>query len=398
MYTDDVSIRTSSQQLIKEANTRRVFALICINEGISRAGIAAKTGLSPTTVSTLADGLISSGLVIETGAGELATSGRKPIMLEVNPNGGAIIAADLQKNGYYLGIFNLKCKPMDEVFIPLTDYETLGASMVEQTVKLLEKCRYRVDQLLGICVGAPGIIDRKKGRVISSTIIPLETSNPFYEKLKKAFPDVSVEIMNESGLCAYAEVQYGAIGRQTDNLLYIDIHAGIGAGIIINGSIYEGSGELAGEFGHISIDLNGPVCKCGSRGCLEILASIPALVANIESETDFPKEYPQVESDEEKLRIIAMEYIGKKKYSGQIDKTAEYIAYGINNAINLINPGAVVIGGKITVMGSGFLKKIVEAQRRIGLDRNKKTKIIMSEFEGNPVTAGGARYIFNKIF
>ncbi|MBN2557531.1 MAG: ROK family transcriptional regulator [Clostridia bacterium] len=398
MFTDVGPKKTSSQQLIKEANMRRIFALICINEGISRAGIAASTGLSPTTVSTLADGLISSGLVIETGAGELATSGRKPIMLEVNPGGGAIIAADLQKNGYYLGIFNLKCQSLDEVFIPLKDYEALGSSIVENTAILLEKCGYGVDRLLGICVGAPGIIDRKKGRVVSSTIIPLETSNLFYEKLKKAFPDVTVEIMNESGLCAYAESQYGAIGRHTDNLLYIDIHAGIGAGIIINGSIYEGSGELAGEFGHISIDLNGPVCKCGSRGCLEILASIPALVANIESETDFLKEHPETRTEDEKLRIIAMEYIGKKRYSGQIDKTAEYIAYGINNAINLINPGAVVIGGKITAMGSGFLKKVVEVQRRIGLDRNRRTKIIMSEFEGNPVTAGGARYIFNKIF
>lgn len=387
-----------SQQLIKETNIRRVFKLVSVSDGISRAEIANRTGLSPTTVSSLAEELLSAGFIIEDGTGDIPTSGRKPIILKVNPGGGCIVAVDLQFGGYNLGLFDLDCLPVTEFFVSLSDYDGLGNSLIDKIHEILAKNGFEKSRLLGICIGAPGIIDRKNNRIISSTILPVDSKNDFYNMISEAYPGINIELINESSLSAYTEYEIGMTPGNIDNLIYVDVHTGIGAGIIINGSMYEGSGSLAGEFGHISVDINGPLCKCGSRGCLETLASIPALIADVEHDTGFIKEFPNAGSMDEKFRLIAGEYAENRGFSDEIERMAMYIAYGINNAINLINPGVVVIGGKAVELGEKFIAEIQKKIRVIGLDGNKDTPIRLSGFKGNPVTSGGARHIFNMIF
>lgn len=398
MFNGRDETKNGSQQLIKETNIRRVFKLVSNYDGISRAQLANQTNLSPTTISSLAEELIIEGLIMEAGTADLLTSGRKPIMLKVDSLGGCIAAIDLQENGYFIGLFNLKCKQLTEKFIELTDYNGLGASLVSNIKKILEEKGYRSNHLLGICIGAPGIIDRKNGFIVSSTILSISSNNLFFSQLTEAYPGIVIKLVNESSLSAYTEMKYGLSTSDINNLIYIDIHTGIGAGIIINGTMYEGSNALAGEFGHISIDLNGPLCKCGGRGCLETLASIPALVVEVERETGFSAEINKADTMDEKFKLIAKEYRNKGSYSKEINAMARYISYGINNAINLINPGAVVIGGKAVELGEEFLKEIIKTLDMIGLESNKKTNILLSEFKENPVTAGGAQHIFNILF
>lgn len=387
-----------SQQVIKEKNLRRIFSIIEVNDGISRAEIAVKTGLSPTTVSTLTEELIFESLVYEAGTGSLPASGRKPIILKVNPGGACIISADLQPGGYNLGCFNLTCRPLHEKYIQLNDYRKLGESLCENIESIVKSCNYRIEQLIGICIGAPGIIDRKNKNIISSTIIPIDKSIDFHNELMGKYPDAVIETMNESSLSAYTEKEFNKELYGIENLLFIDVHEGIGAGIIINGRIYEGADSLAGEFGHISIDVNGPLCKCGSRGCLEVMANIPALVKDVETS------YGKIEVDGEKVEydkrfsIIAENYVSEGRFRKEIENIANYLAFGINSAVNLMNPGAVIIGGKIKELGPDFLAKVSRLFSKIRLYKDKDLKILLSQYNGNPVTAGGARYIFNEIF
>ncbi len=386
----------TSQKIIKENNIKRIFNLVRKNRGISRAELAGRTGLSPTTVSSLVDVLMVQGLIVESGPADISTIGRKPIMLEINPGGGLFVCVDLRKKGYNLGLFNLESKVETEEFIPLGNYDELGGSLLKNIDNIFDKCGYGKDKMLGICIGAPGIIDRVKKRILSSTVLPVNESNDFMDVLERAYPEIFIEVVNESSLSAYAEKEYMK-SPDRDNLIYIDIHEGIGAGIIINGDIYEGSGYLAGEFGHISVDVNGPVCGCGARGCLEVLANIPALIKAVEK-TKPGGDYPIEKDENEKFRYIRSEYLSKKRFSAEIEKQAEYVAYGINNAINLLDPGAVVIGGTAGRLGKDFLDAVIRVQKKIGLGENRKTKILLSEFRGNPVTSGGAGYILNSIF
>lgn len=398
MFNGGGKIKAGSQQLIKETNIRRIFKLVSEKNGVSRAELANITGLSPTTVSSLIEELMETGLVKETGTADLPTSGRKPIILKVDGQGGCIVSADLHEYGYNLAIFNLDCSILSEVSVDLPDYRALGSSLVSNISQILKNNKFEDEKLMGICIGAPGIIDRKNKKILSSTIIPIEEGNDFITVLEKSYGDTEIELVNESSLSAYAEKEYGEVAKDSNNLVYIDIHTGIGAGIIINGRMYEGSGSLAGEFGHMSVDLNGPLCKCGSRGCLETLAGIHALIADVEGDSGFPEEYPMAGTVNEKFTLIAREYREKGDFSLEINQMARYIAYGINNTVNLLNPDVVVIGGQAAALGEKFLAEVRRILDFIGLSDNRRTKVILSDVKDNPVTTGGARHIFNLLF
>ncbi len=398
MFNNGSNKITASQQVIKETNLKRVFSLIEKRDGISRAEIASLTGLSPTTVSSLAEEMVAKSMIYEAGPGELSTSGRKPILLKVNPRGGCIVSVDLQPGGFNIGCFDLTCRPVHEINIRTQDFRNLGNMVCSETEKIVRECGYERENLLGICIGAPGIIDRSRHRIVSSTILPIDRTSAFYDEITERFPNIAVDLMNESSLSAYTEKEFNKELAGIENLLFIDVHEGIGAGIIINGKIYEGADSLAGEFGHVSIDVNGPLCKCGSRGCLEVMANIPALVKDVEIThgkilvDDSPVDY------DKRFSIIANGYKEEGRFRNEVETTANYIAYGINSAVNLMNPGAVVIGGKIKLMGDGFLEKVRSVIKRIGLYKDREMKILLSQYNGNPVTAGGARHIFNELF
>ncbi|MCK5811536.1 MAG: ROK family protein [Clostridiales bacterium] len=375
--------RISSQQTIKQANSKLVFKLIDQHDGISRAQIANITKLSPTTISSLTEELLTKELVHEIGTKIVRSSGRRPILLDVNEKGACFICMDLQQRGYYLGIYNLKCQLISGQLYNLDNYDELGKSLVATSKQLLKKEKISKDKLLGIAIGAPGIIDESHKRVLSSTIIPITENNLFYEQLIKNFPLCQIELVNESSLAAYAEIVFVNEIRHLRNLLYIDIHTGIGAGIIIDGNIYRGPHNLAGEFGHISIDIRGPLCKCGAKGCLEMLSSIPAINKKLPKYTlqEIQSRYDELYMD---VTVV-------------VNKSAKYLAYGINNAVNLLNPEAVIIGGQITIFGQKYLSEVIKVFKEISLGQNKDLPILLSQVEGNAVTLGGARYLLDRI-
>jgi N-acetylglucosamine repressor len=193
---------------------------------------------------------------------------------------------------------------------------------------------------------------------------------------------------NESHFCAYFE----KAGMEEDikSLIFIDIDVGIGAGIILDNQIFEGALGNAGEFGHISVDMNGPVCKCGKRGCLETLASVPAIVRRSSDAAgrdltfeDIKELY--VKKDEVILNVL--------------EDAANRLAYGISNIINMMNPEAVILGGRIPELGEDFLELVRARLKNISLapDLNR---IILKYFKaaGNPVTNGCALFMLDRIF
>ncbi|MBN2852947.1 MAG: ROK family transcriptional regulator [Clostridia bacterium] len=376
--------RPSSQKLIQLSNSKLVFKLINDSDGISRAKIASITKLSPTTISSLTDELINKGLVIETGEKVVKSSGRRPILLDVKEEGAFFVSVDLQEKGFNIALYNLKCKLIKEKFVELHSFHELSRHIIIHTLNMIEKSKNEESRLLGICIGAPGLIDIANERIISSTILPIEEDNEFCKELKERFPGVKIELVNESSLSAYAEKQFVERVKTIENLLYIDIHTGIGAGIIINGNIFRGANNLAGEFGHISVDIKGPTCKCGAKGCLETVANIKAIMKQL-------KEYDTIEEVAERYDES---YVDVRV---AVNKNAKYIAYGINNAVNLLNPEAVIIGGQIKIFGYKYLNEIIKSYKEIALSKNKDIPILLSQVEGNPVTLGGAKYMLDKI-
>ncbi|MBR5542472.1 MAG: ROK family protein [Oscillospiraceae bacterium] len=351
-----------------------MFNYINENQPVSRASIAHATGLSPTTVSSLVDELIVESMVLETGVGKLSGSGRKPIMIEVNPSGGCVVGVEIKAGRVDFEVFNLEGRSLLYHERIISDYSNLGDIISCEVERLCNG----FGRLLGICIGVPGVIDRKTKRVLS-TLIPIKPDNDFFSVLCKRFPDVKIKLGNESSYCAYIEKAESKKGIR--DLVYIDINVGIGAGIILDNRIFTGAFGNAGEFGHVSVDINGRACKCGNRGCLEAMAGTPAIC-----EAAGVTKISEIDTSDEKT-LEKLHDIGR------------YIAAGINNIVNMINPEMVILGGEIVKLGEPFLEMIRRELETIMFDvQSEKISVVYSSVDGNPVTKGAGRYLLDRIF
>lgn len=365
----------ASQQLIKEANMRLVFRLIHRLGAASRADIKKITGLSATTVSSLAEELIEEGLISEGGIKETATSGRKAVLLQVRPDGGYFIGVDIHKNQIIADVYALDFSQVFHLSIPVA----AGQSLVMGVMHAIGAAT-RGRKILGMTIGLPGVIDSKTNVLVSSTVLDADDAADIYKTVAQAMPNANVYIKNNSGLIAYAEKEFGSHGG-ADNLVSIDIDEGVGAGILIDGAIYDGGG-MAGEFGHMTVDYGGKRCKCGNYGCLELVASIPSIL--------------------EKTGCYSVSGLcdeldaGNKKAIAVIDGVAKALAFGINNIVNLIDPETIIICGNVTALGDYLMSPLKGYYNEISLIKDKI--IEYSLLEHNPVTIGGARFAFDKLF
>jgi predicted NBD/HSP70 family sugar kinase len=396
--------QSKNQQLIKETNFTYVFNMIYKYRSISRAQLAKITHLSPTTVSSQVDELLQKKLVIETGISKMRTSGRKPIMLNINENGYYVVSIEMKEEGFDCCLYNLLCKKVDERRHGVKDFLYIYDELLGAVTEILKESHIPEDKLIGITIGVPGLIDYENQHIISSTVVPIEGNNDFFEKLQSRFHAIPVFMENESNLCAYAEKAFGNDGN-IRNLFYIDVGKGIGGGIILDGNMYRGSFGLAGEIGHISIDFNGPRCKCGNKGCLEIMANIPSIIQKVIFEIMSGRETTIKEVSKNDLNKINTDVIsyaaemGDKLALEVIKENAGKLAFGINNVINLFNPQTIVIGGEVTKYGLSFLEEVKRQLHEIELKPNiPKINVRYSKLKENACTLGGACYMLDTIF
>ena len=396
--------RAKNLQLIKENNFALVFNMIYRHRSISRAQLAKITKLSPTTVSSQVDELLKKDLVVETGTGDMGTSGRKPIMITINENGCYVVSVEMTEEGYNCCLYNLLCRCLCSRHCPVTDFSLISDAITETIHDMFGQCGIPENKLIGISIGVPALIDYEKKRIITSTVVPIDGSNDFYARIKANFESVPVLMENESGFRAYAEKSF-VNGESIKNLIFIDIGTGIGAGIIIDGNLYRGAFGLAGEIGHMSIDVNGPRCKCGNHGCFEVMAGIPSMIQKVLFAVMSGRETLVRDMIHGDLNRISVDLIGEAAKKGDplalevIDDNARSLACGINNVINLLNPQTIVIGGEIEKLGTGFLKQVKEYLSGIELRPNAAgINIRYSRLKENTSALGGARYLLDNVF
>lgn len=366
----------SSQQVIKESNIKLVFGLIHKHGPISRADIKKRTGLSATTVSSLVEELLANGFVSECGIKSSTTSGRKAVLLHVNSDGGYFVGIDVQNGMIVADTFALDFTPVFHTTVPTTTDEKIALGIL-RAISTATRAR----RILGITIGLPGVVDTASNTVVSSTVIDAETANDIYQTVADALPEAKISLRNNSGLIAYAEKEFGGHG-EISNLVSIDINDGVGAGIILDGAIYDGANGMAGEFGHITVDYRGERCKCGSYGCLELTASVPSLLKR-SSCNSLDALIAKIEKREEVTVNV-------------IDNVAKALAFGINNIINIVDPEFIVISGSIRILGDYLLEPLKSYIQQIAFIKNKK--IEYSAIESNAVTLGGARFSFDEMF
>ncbi len=259
----------------REHNERLVLATIYDAGRISRADVARRTGLTRTTVSDVMDGLIGDGLCREVGRGP-STGGKAPILLEVPEEARLLVGVDLGDRVFTAATVNLRGEIIDRVDVPSEDAD--GDEALNLALDLIARLLENVTgPILGIGIGAPGLVDRGDGVVIQAVKRDWRHL-PLGALVSERF-GLPVHVANDAQAAGLAEHVFGA--ARGLNLVTVKVGQGIGAGLVLNGELFEGDGFGAGEIGHTVVDPDGEVCRCGRRGCLETVASARAVLTRL---------------------------------------------------------------------------------------------------------------------
>lgn len=353
--------RTGDLKLIQELNRSIILRTIRHYGPISRSEIAKKNKISPTTVTAAVKELIRQGLVYEDGVG-VSTGGRKPVLVRFSSDSKFIIAVAITNSSIKIAEMNLEAKVRRQKVFPV--YNLTGKLVIDYLLKSVGQFLKEYSDLtkcIGISIISPGIIDVEKGIIYENTKLKLKNI-PLKEMVEKQFK-LKTWLENDANAIALAEKRFGAY-RKFKNLIYITIADGVGAGIIVNGSIFRGCRGGAGEVGHTSIDRNGIPCDCGNTGCLENYVSWPAICSKVLSSVAQGKSTMMSELVKGDIsQITPSIFRDALKKNDQLAKeimkdTAAYLATGMVNLVNLLNPDIIILGGKVAYDNQFLLSQV----------------------------------------
>lgn len=348
---------------VNSSNKQIVLDLIRFKPGgISRADIARKLSLSRSAVSSIVNELLTLNIIREAENGP-ATGGRRPILLELNEKYGYLVGVDIGATHLTIVITDFSSQVLYDIDVPIDINQ--GPQQCLDDIdhhfrSLLERSGLSLGDIIGIGVGVPGPVVYDVGMVISPPIMPGWSNFPIRSYLEKLWK-TPIFLNNDAELGALGEWAYGA-GRGERFLVYLKVGTGIGAGFLIDGQIYKGISGTAGEIGHVTIAEDGPVCTCGSRGCLEAMAGGYAIARKAQQavkagrRTRLSKIHPienitaqQVTEAARKGDLLAQEIVAE---------AGELLGIAIASVINLLNPSIVVVGGGVSQMGDLLLEPI----------------------------------------
>jgi predicted NBD/HSP70 family sugar kinase len=325
----------------------------------SRADIARHTGLSRSTVSSLVAGLQDEGLIVDrdpSPEGTASTGGRPPSLIALGRSAGVALGIDFGKRHLAVAASDLSHTILAEVRREMVDdYDAHrgldeAAGLVDQ---VLEEAGVQRDTVLGVGLGVPGPIHLPTGTVGSSAILPGWGGARVAEEMGERV-GLPVHVDNDANLGALAELHWGA-GRGCSSLTYIKIATGIGAGLVVGRRLFRGAGGTAGEIGHTTIDETGPICRCGSRGCLETYAGAPAIVELLK---------PSFGPDTTVETVVEHALDGHLGSKRAIGDAGRHIGSALANLCNLFNPELIVVGGSLAAAGEVLLEPMREAVKR----------------------------------
>lgn len=362
--------------------------------GISRAEIARKLGLSRAAVTTIVNDLMSKELIVE-GQDGPATGGRRAILLEMNPQKGHVLGVDIGATHLSLVLTDYSSHVIKDLEVPfdIRVGPRKGLDQVDTIIKqLLDESGYRVEDMQAVGVGVPGPVIFEQGMVIAPPIMPGWDHFPIRATLQERW-SVPVTLNNDAELGALGEWAYG-VGRGVQHLLYIKVGYGVGAGLLFNGKIYQGATGSAGEIGHIALDSNGPVCTCGSRGCLEALSSGRA-IAEQARRMVAAGTHTRIRSGSENGDICAQDVAhaaqrGDLAAQEIIHQAGEYLGMALASMINLINPQMIVIGGGVAQVGDLLLGPVRRVVKERSLQAAAQNLRINAAVLGRRSTGMGA--------
>lgn len=324
------------QILMKKQNKKLVLDILKHQAPISRMEISKITGMSPTSITRIVNELHQEGFICET---ELVTSGvgRKAKLLDVCKDVLYMIGIEIDRTIFRIGLVNFMGDIVELNTFARHESETYEDTVetVQQHVKqIVKKNGISEQKIIGLAVGLPGIVDHEQGTVRLSDQLRWQDA-PLAADLKRK-TGFNVIIDNELKMKAIAESFIGQ-AKGAKNAVLVGIGSGIGAAIILNGEIFRGEGNHAGEIGHAVVDPTGNVCNCGNIGCLATYISEGALLADSRKVKDV-----------DSIDDVFEAFRNHEQWALNIfDRTTTYIAMAISNILSLYSPEVIILSGNL---------------------------------------------------
>jgi N-acetylglucosamine repressor len=386
--------------LIKRINQMAILRYVQQNEPSSRYDIARACGLSNSTVSTLIAELMEIGIIKTVGEGP-SIGGRRPVVLGINEEAGHVIAVDVGSTSITCGRVDLHAKIHDKLTIKASKDPATSLAATVELVKTVhdQAVSQESPPILGVGVATAGYVRPSTGIVVSASNLGWRDVD-LGQEIQSA-TGLPVLVGNNANAAALGELYYG-VGAGVANFIYVAIGNGIGTGLVLDGQLYRGARNGAGELGHTAVAADGPTCSCGRTGCLESLASGSAIEQMARS--SLPDVPPQSRSGPGSARITA-EVVFRRAQAGDtaaaaiVDTALNYLAIGIGNMVNLINPDQVILGGGITRSGSYFMEHFLPKIRpRLVPEQNGQVQFALSESNEDSGLRGAATLVIQQLF
>lgn len=384
-----------NQSFQKENNISVVLRALNADACRTRVKLAEKTGLTQASITKIVAQLIEWGAVSElesVGSGV----GRKATLLKFNAKNYRVAAVRINRNYTNMAIYD-----MDGHIYDMDSCETNSnkdvRSFVDSMIQMLRALLERAEQpVLSIGVAVPGPYNYNAGRISMMSGFPGWNEIDIKDELESAF-HLPTFVDQDANCGALAEMWYSD-STENSNLLFICADRGIGAGLILDSSIYRGRDGFAGEIGHTSINIFGPRCECGNHGCLELYGSTIALEKAYSQEIVDPSDPPSLLKRARAKEILALVRAGDPAACRAYRKTVAFLCFGVVGMINALNPDTVVFADKIVNGGNLFLEVASQTFRQYLMpEYYDRLRIKVCTLNGDPMLLGASVLAFDQM-
>ncbi len=393
------------KRAIQRKETRQsILATIRSQGPLSRLDVSRRTNIRPSTVSHFVDALVREGFVKEvkrrvpSGDREPSVSvGRPPVLLELNPRIRMAIGIHMSKEGLRGLAIDLQGNTVASRMVRKRRFrgpDMLLAEIAGLARRIMAEARVPAARVLGLGLGLPGVVDPREGIARVNTQYRWWKDIPVRRRIERVLK-VPILIENDTKVLTLAERWYGR-GRGVPDMVFVELGEGIAAGLVINGELYHGAHGSAGELGHTVIDVKGPLCGCGRRGCLESHLALPRLRDMARSwlgESSAPRGRRAAAAGDGDIvaRIASMAMAGHPRACRLVEMVGEHLGTAIVNLVHLVSPGLIVLGGSVGFAWRELLLPVVErAIREQALDDASRSTALIASTLGEEAGARGA--------
>ena len=403
--SDDVASKKKPRPrhpLVGNRVQAEIMLYVCAEaKPVSKSQLSGALGSSRGKISTEVGRLIDAGLLAEEGFAD-SEGGRRPTLVGIPYSAGLIAAIDIGATSIDVALTTLgselvahRGEPADVRDGPLPILDRVKALLAE----LLEERAAVAQDVLAIGVSVPGPVEQASGLLTVPPIMPGWDRFPIRDAFAGEYA-APVFVDNDVNVMALGE-HWNGVAKGVDDVIFVKIGTGIGSGLILGGHLHRGTQGCAGDFGHICVDPDGPVCSCGNTGCLEAMAGAPAIVLRAERCARDGGSPPLMAILEEKGELT-MKDVGEAARRGDycalttIRRSGRLIGQTLASAVNVLNPSMIVIGGGVSRIGNALLAEIRSAvyQRSLPL-ATRNLPIVLSEL-GDTAGVVGASVLAAK--